>query len=154
MKTLFLVVFCFALVACSGTKKVHQSESKTEVTREHIVKFKDTVIPVPSSRSQLKLATIEFQNDLLQPRTFESKSGRATSRIRITKDTVYVTSECDSLALRAQIKQELTNNSQLSATSVHQEDKRGVSRFTLIMWCTILFLAGIGIGILLKTFLI
>ena len=45
----FLVVFCFALAACGGSKRVVQSESNKEVLKEHKIYYKDTLILAPAS---------------------------------------------------------------------------------------------------------
>jgi len=154
MKKLFLVVFCFALVACSGTKKVRQSETKTEIKCEKIISYRDTIITVPASKTSLKVPITEFQKPFTQPKTITNKNGNATAKLTIGKDTVSLSAECDSLAIRAQIRQELIKEFERTSEKTDTEIKKGVSTLQMIINCLLALLVGVVLGIILKIFLI
>lgn len=149
---LFLVVFCFALVACSGSKQVVQSESNKEVLKEHKIFYKDTLILTPSSLAEIKIPAKELEDRT--PRTYHTQNGNASADVQILHDTIKVTAKCDSLAIRAQIKQELIRESEKQSTDNSVQEHTGVSRFTLYLYAFIGFVVGIVAGVIIKIFLI
>ncbi|WP_281683427.1 hypothetical protein [Zunongwangia profunda] len=154
MKRFFWVVFCFTLVACGGTHKVTQSETNKETFREHTVSYKDTVFTIPAAQTRLIIPKVEFEKVTLKSRNFESKNGNATARLTIDNDAVYVSAECDSIALAAQIKQELLREVSTTSNESSSTEKRGVSRFMLILYIILAAVVGFVAGVIAKTFII
>jgi len=154
MKRFFLVVFCFALVACSGSKQVTKSETTKEVFREHKISFKDTLFNIPASKAELSIPLVDLQRPHLEPRDYEQKHGNATAKLRIEKDTVFVSAECDSITLAAQIRQELITEYEKETTDTEIKEKKGVTVFKLILYMILSFITGLVAGVLVKTFLI
>lgn len=147
----FLVVFCFALTACAS-KQVVQSESKKEVLKEHKVWYKDTLILAPASLAEIKIPAKELEDRT--PRDYSSKNGNATANVRIESDTLYVTANCDTLALKAQIKQELITETNTESDNVQIQKQKGVSVGKLILYTLLSFIVGLVAGFIVKLFLI
>ena len=148
---LFLVVCCFALAACGSTRAV-QSESNKEVLKEHKVWYKDTLILAPASLAEIKIPAKELEDRT--PRTYTAKNGNATADVRIEKDTVFVTANCDTLALKAQIKQELITETHTESDNVQIQKQKGVSVGKLILYTLLSFIVGLVAGFIVKLFLI
>ena len=69
-------------------------------------------------------------------------------------DTVLISAKCDSLAIRAQIKQELIRETEKQSTDNSVQEHTGVSRFKLYLYTFLGFLVGIVAGVIIKIFLI
>jgi excinuclease UvrABC helicase subunit UvrB len=107
------MLFCFVfLTSCRATRQETQkSTSTSENFSEKRESYRDTVLFAPASSTSLKISVNEFFKDSLKviskPKVFTQKNGNATAKVRIERDTIFVTATCDSLALRAKIKSEL-----------------------------------------------
>ncbi|AMA48987.1 hypothetical protein [Flavobacterium covae] len=157
-KTLLLLVFCFSclLISCRTTRQeIQKTDSQTKVTTEKSITYKDTTLVAPKAETSIKipLSELGFKNDLKtisKPINYSQKNGQAKVKIKIVHDTIYATATCDSLAIRAQIKSELTKEmlKESKSDTASEKSKTGYSFFDLI-WA---FVIGFGICYLLKTF--
>lgn len=154
MKRFHLVVFiCLALSACNTQKQVAQSET-TVREKEHIVSYVDTLLYTPASQTGLSISISQLCDSLVPKTNWKNKSGNATAKANVKNDTLYLTAQCDSLQLRAQIKQELIKDYQNSNKERLEETKTGISGFKYYATAILAFLAGVAVGIILKIFLI
>lgn len=154
MKRFFLVVLVgLVLCACSAKKQVAQHHiDRTE--RERVVSYRDTVFTVPGSTAELELAIAELRKDREAPKTYESRDGNATARLIIKRDTVRVEAICDSVELRAKIKQELIRESIFKQDTRTEETHTGVSGFEHWVSVIVAFVIGAVVGAILSKFII
>ena len=144
------MLFCFVfLTSCRATRQETQkTTSTTENFFEKRESYRDTVLFAPKSETSLKISTNDvFKQDLngvSKPKIFTQKNGNATAKVRIERDTLFVTATCDSLALRAKIKSELQK--EFSASSKDQvtelSKETGYNFIDIITF----FIAGLVIG--------
>lgn len=158
-----LLLITFLFVSCSSTKEVHTKEVTTAIEKEHVVTYKDTTFTVPASKASLRISKKQFEttnpssvidSTVFIPRVFTNKNGRAKATVTILKDTVIVVAECDSIALKAQIKQELIKEfKNTSATEISKVTKtRGVPLFNVITYCISFLVVGAVAGYFIKLF--
>lgn len=159
-----LLLLTFILVGCSSTQETTTKQETTATLKEHVVTYKDTTFTVPTSTASLRISKRHFvrvpqssKKDSIKiqfPKHFTKTTGRATANATITKDTVFVDCECDSIALRAQIKQELIKESQVQQINNNnkQVKKKGVSVFSLILYCIAFLVVGAVAGYLIRLF--
>lgn len=154
MKRFHLVVFiCLALTACSSKKQVAQSET-TIREKEHVITYVDTLLYTPASKAGLALSISQLCDSLAPKANWKNKSGNATAKATVKNDTLYLIAQCDSLELRAQIKQELIKDYQNTNKERLEETHTGFSGFKYYLTAILAFLAGVAVGIILKIFLI
>lgn len=154
MKRFHLVVFsCLVLSACSTKKQVAQSETKVKES-VHKVAYIDTLLYTPASKAGLAISISQLCDSLAPKANWKDKSGNATAKAKKENDILYVTAECDSLELRAKIKQELIKDFESNNKERVEKSQKGVSGFQHYTTAILAGLAGIAIGIILKTFLI
>jgi hypothetical protein len=145
---IFVCLFCF-LTSC---RSVRQESQKSTSTSENVFEkresFRDTVLFAPKAETTLKISANDaFKqglNGIQTPKVYTQKNGNATAEIKIERDTIYVTATCDSLELRAKIKQELikesSNNKEITASELSKET--GYNVIDIICF----FIAGIVVG--------
>lgn len=162
--TFFFIILVFSFVtSCRSSRQVVQKDDKqTQTTKEHSVTYKDTTLFTTASEVSLKVPfnAMNFKDYLktnesfFVPKTYSQTNGNVTAKIRIERDTIWVYAKCDSLAIRAQIKQELIKETTVSKENNSIEDVRtkGVSVFKLILYIVLAFILGFGTAYLLKTF--
>ncbi len=170
LKTFFSILILLVVFAsCRSSKTVVQNTEKTSSTyKEKTVSFKDTILNIeavssslsvplsdlidPYSNIKKELDTVPL-NTLNRSRTFSQKNGRSKITLKVDKGRLIATSDCDSIALRAQIRsefiKELSKKESISASNT--KIKTGYSLFTLVMYCFSCFCIGAVLTYILKT---
>ena len=161
-KTIVLVFVCLCCFLTSCRTSRQESQKNTSTSESLIVQkesYRDTVIFTPKAETSLKIPVSELVfkqglNNVSKPKTFTQKNGNATAQVKIRHDTITVTATCDSIALRAKIKQEL--NKEISATArsdtQNSTQKRGYSFIDLITAFLLGLVIGAGVMFILKRF--
>ena len=150
---LVLVCFCF-LVSCRVTRQENQKQViENQFVNKKFETYRDTVLFAPKAETSLKLPVSElvFKDSLKsisKPRYFTQKNGNATAKIKIVHDTITVTATCDSLAIVAQIKHELEQQSNTSNNAINnsKETQTGYTFWDIIK----AFIAGLGAGFIIN----
>ena len=161
-KTIVLVFVCLCCFLTSCRTSRQESQKNTSTSESLIVQkesYRDTVLFTPKAETSLKIPVTELVfkqglNDVSKPKTFTQKNGNATAQVKIRHDTITVTATCDSIALRAKIKQELYKEISATARSDTQNStqKRGYSFIDLIKAFLLGLVIGAGAMFILKTF--
>lgn len=163
MKKIFLL-FTLLIIGCSSSKETTTKQETTATLKEHVVTYKDTTFTVPTSTASLRISKRHFvtvpqssKKDSIKiqfPKHFTKTTGRATANATITKDTVFVDCECDSIAMRAKLKQELIKEitTQEINNNHKQVKKKGVSIFSLVLYCIAFLVVGAVAGYLIRLF--
>lgn len=158
-KAILLIVVCLVclLSSCRSIRQEKQttvSETKEVLTQR--VSYKDTTLFAPKAETSAKISlnTLGFKQNLnnhLKPFKYSNSNGQAKVKIQVLHDTIYVSATCDSVALRAKIKQELSKE---MITSL-QNSNEVVSKTTGNLFHSILsFLLGFLLGTLVGRYLI
>lgn len=161
---LILSILALIFTSCRSVRQESKnSETITEITTETKTSYRDTVFYTPKSETSIKVpisAILEksFNNDLkdferaFKPQVFSQKNGNATARIRIEKDTIKVEAECDSIAMKAQIRKDVEK--QYQSTQKKQEnqkqEKTGFTIWDILSWCGVAISAGFALGKIIK----
>lgn len=146
-------LFCF-LASCRAKRQDVQKTEKTETFKEYKEFFRDTTIYTPKTETSLKLPVSMLtspQTPNSKPQIYTQRNGNATARIEIRTDTVTVTATCDSLALRAQIKRELTREATARSDVERTESHSGYTLWQVITGFLIGFVLGAVITFIIKT---
>ena len=161
-KTIVLVFVCLCCFLTSCRTSRQESKKNTSTSESLIVQkesYRDTVLFTPKAETSLKIPVSEvvFKQGLKngsKPKTFTQKNGNATAQVKVRHDTITVTATCDSIALRAKIKQELYKEISATARSDTQNStqKRGYSFIDLITAFLLGLVIGAGAMFILKTF--
>lgn len=118
---LFLPALCLLLTACRTSRQVvKSSEVKTNEVTESRVTYTDTVFYTKKAETSLTLPISELKkfsetdfktllNTDSKPKSYTQKNGNATATIKVFRDTITVTAECDSIALEAKMKNKYFN---------------------------------------------
>jgi PBP1b-binding outer membrane lipoprotein LpoB len=158
-----LILVLLFLGSCKSIQETSNTETVKETIKENIVSFRDTIFEVPavSTGISIPLETLfknSFKNSLkdsLKPfeKVFKQSNGRAQIRIKVQDGQVKAECECDSIALRAQIKSELQKNYTENRQTIVKEKKirTGITGFQLMVWCFGCFCFGAAITYVLKT---
>lgn len=164
-KTIILLSsFCLFLTACRTTRQVVKTTEKIQKeVSESKVSYRDTILYTQKAQTSLKLSVSDFKkcpeelfkqplNGFKQPQIFTQKNGNAKAIVRIEHDTVTVTAECDSIALRAQIKSEFESKELLDSSLESQSEKeqRRNNFFMIAGICIVFFIAGFIVKSLIK----
>lgn len=116
---LIATLFLFLVSSCRAVRHEVDKQNQTSeqvTTRNQSVTFKDTVFHVPSSTTTIALPMeVLRQPDSAsfigakksQPKSFVQSNGQATVSVKLTPQGIEATAECDSLAIRAQVRREL-----------------------------------------------
>lgn len=135
-KALLIFLFSLVLGSCVSKKQVTQStESVKENTGMVTEKYRDTIfhtqkisttfgIPIPTFAKCADGSTPVSNNTSAQPKVYSQKNGNATAKVKIVHDSIYITAECDSLALRAQIKSEFEGQYQKESLKENTDTKK------------------------------
>jgi len=158
-KIILLLLLSFLTFSCKSTKAVHEKEVTTVTNKELVVTYKDTTIYVPKVSTSLSVPLSEFTNvnindKVLEPKLFSNNNGRAKVNLEIKDNEVIVTADCDSLAIRAQIRSELRKEYSDKYLKDFEEIKktRGVSFITMVLYLIMTLSFGLIAGYLIKTF--
>lgn len=143
LKTVLIVLL---LVSC-GSKKTLNVHGKKEVIKERIVFYKDTVLTTPKSVTGFSLpikSLIGFYDTVKAPQIIKQTNGNATAKLIIKKDTVFIEAKCDTIKLRAKIRQEFQkeNNIQKYQQKEVVIKNRRLSIFKLLIYVALAFLTG------------
>lgn len=168
MKTFNLLILSILALLLSSCRSIQRQESKTSEIKEEIItekktEYKDTILYTPKSETNIKVpisAILEkgFNNELkdfentFKPQVFSQKNGNATARIRVEKDTIKVEAECDSLALKAQIRKDVEKQYQSTQKKEEnqKQEKTGFTIWDIISWCGIAVSVGFILGKIIK----
>lgn len=159
-----ILFFCLVLVlgACRSTRQVTQTkETVTGNSSVKITKYRDTILAAPGSSTGFQLPLNAFAKcpDGSAPKstdkTYTQKNGNATAKVIIKQDTITVTAECDSVALKAQIRQYFESNNSSSSVKENSSSEKttGYVFWDLVKAFGIGFLACIIILFILKLYL-
>lgn len=158
-----LLAISFFTSCRSVRQESKNSETIMEITTETKTSYRDTIFYTPKSETSIKVpisAILEksFNNDLkdfekgYQPHIISQKNGNATARVRIEKDTIKVEAECDSIAMKAQIRKDVEK--QYQSTQKKQEnqkqEKTGFTIWDILSWCGVAVLAGFVLGKIIR----
>lgn len=150
----FLVgMLCLSLFACSSKKQVTQSEV-TRITKEKVITYKDTVLVVPKKQTSLTIPIKEVLDTVIKKKTYRQTNDHATGIVTITKDSIIFKVICDSVALKAQIRQELIKESSHTNKEVEIIEQKGISRFKHYIGLLVAFVIGAVVGVILKIFIL
>lgn len=165
---ILLSSFCLFLTACRTTRQVVKTTEKTQKeVSESKVSYRDTILYTPKVYTSLKLPVSDFKKcpeelfkqplngfkePFKQPKIFTQKNGNAKAIVRVEHDTVTVTAECDSIALRAQIKSEFESKERFDSSLKAQSEKeqRRNNFFMIAGICIVFFIAGFIVKSLIK----
>ena len=163
IKLKFLLI-CFVVVSCFLTscrtavrQETQKTETKTELVKEKITSYQDTVVYAPKAETSLKIPVSELVfksglNGVSKPQSYTQRNGQAKAKITILHDTITVTASCDSLAIVAKIKRELQkeNSSSTQANYNQQNQKSGYNLFDVLLWLMVAFIIGFALCLILK----
>lgn len=155
----FIVVFCFLSSCRSKRQETQKVTSTTETNIQQKETYRDTTLFTPKVETSLQIPVSELVfkkglNDVSKPKTFVQKNGNATAKVEISRHYLIVTATCDSIALRAKIKQELLREIKATARSDTQNNKKdtGYSLLDVVKWFLIGLVVGAAVMFILKTF--
>lgn len=160
--SIFLIAIGF-LTSCRSVRRVMQKENHIQ-NRERIISYRDTVfitepaksslsIPInhfKSSESDFKTALKGISNPQKKPISYSQKNGNATVKVRYENDTIKVTAECDSIALRAKIRKEFEKDHRVSTEYHERSEKSGQSIWQTFIQIAVALVVGFGLGKLIK----
>lgn len=158
--TIYLLLAISFLISCRSIarQETKNTEIKQEIITEKKTEYKDTILYAPKSETSLKVpisAVFEkdFNNELkdlendiktpFKPKVYSQKNGNAKAKLIIEKDTIMVEAECDSLALKAQIRQDFEKQYQ-NYTSEKSEEKKQKSNSEWVDIMLLLALMGVS----------
>lgn len=156
-KLFYLLIVFLLLSSCASKKEVAKTEKVIE-TRTIIEKYTDTVfytqksetgfgIPIASiAKCPDEKGNLNPVSKQLKPQTFTQKNGNAKATIKIIHDSIYVTAECDSLAIAAKVKAVYDNRDKVSEKTDTKKEKKTTNIFTIIGICAVCLIAGYGAG--------
>ncbi|MCT2563952.1 hypothetical protein [Chryseobacterium herbae] len=157
-KTLLLVSSVFlVLESCRTVRQVSQTkETLSESSTIKKTSYKDTVFYTEKATATLRIPIKDFDfpdtrlnsvsttlKSNLKPIIYEKKTGNAT--VKVVHDSLYfyATAECDSLALKAKIRQEFESYYKNIATAESKEEKEK-QKANYWMWGSLIVIAFIA----------
>lgn len=156
-KILFLAALCLFLTSCRTSRQVvKNTESKDHQITEIKTTYQDTVFYTQKAETSLKIPISEklFKNSLnsFKPQVFTQKNGNAKATVKILKDTILVTAQCDSLALEAKIRQEYFSKikERDNTSNESTKEKQKLNWQLMIALFIIAFIAGFVTKALIK----
>lgn len=161
---LILSILALIFTSCRSVRQESKnSETITEIAIETSTTYRDTVFYTPKSETSIKMpisAILErsFNNGLkdfekgYQPHIISQKNGNATARVRIEKDTIKVEAECDSIAMKAQIRKDVERQYQSTQKKEEnqKQEKTGFTIWDIISWCGVSVSIGFILGKIIK----
>lgn len=147
-----MFVFVFLLSSCRVTRQESQKTDHLEiVVSESKTTYKDTTLFAPRAETSLKISLSELAfkdslNSFSKPIIYSQKNGHANVKIKVVRDTIEVSAECDSLAIVAKIRSESNSLFQLAQTS-HTSATKKSKKFGFLD-LVLVFLAGTVVGFL------
>ncbi|MDV6170231.1 hypothetical protein R1T16_17475 [Flavobacterium sp. DG1-102-2] len=152
---LIVVLICFScfLSSCRvARQEVQKTETSTETLTEKKETYRDTTLYAPKSETSLTipLSDLVFKQDLngvTKPKVFTQKSGNATAKVSVIRDTIRVETTCDSLAIVAKIKSEFQKESNNQKSNSEKTDKKTTGYTWLDMLCAAII--GVAVGLIL-----
>lgn len=162
MKTiikLFLPVLCLLLTACRTSRQVvKNSESSDIKTTELKVTYRDTVFYTSPVETSLKLPVSVlnncpdpvFKNNA--PQVWTQKNGNAKATVKLLRDTITLTAECDSIALAAKIRSKYLGMYQerMNVEKEQVKETLKLNWWLMISLVAIAFIAGFITKMLIK----
>lgn len=167
MKTfnlLLLSAFTLVFTSCRSIRQESKNtEIITEIATEKKTSYRDTILYAPKSEANIKVPissilekrfneNLKHFENTLKPQVFFQKNGNATARIRIEKDTIKIEAQCDSIALKAQIRKDVEKQYQ-STKQKEESQKKEKTRFSIwdmLSFCTVAVLVGFVLGKIIK----
>lgn len=157
-KNLLLVSSVFlVLESCRSIRQV--SQTKETLSESNTIKktsYKDTVFYTEKATASLKIPikNFDFTGKALnavsttlksnsKPTVYEQKNGNATVKIEHDSLYFYVYAECDSLALKAKIREEFESKSKFSSMLEKREELER-QRTNYWMWGSLIVIAFIA----------
>ncbi len=160
-----LSIFLFSMVlgSCVSKKQVTQStESVKESTGIVTEKYRDTLfhtqkvsttfgVPIPSFAKCADGTPISTAMNT-KPIVRTQKNGNATAKVKIVHDSIFITAECDSIALRAQIKSEFEGQYRKESVkeNIDTKKKTGTGFFGGMLQILIALAVGFVLGKLIR----
>lgn len=160
-KLITLLIVALLLFSCSARKKTAQVEKEVQVITK-VETYRDTVFYTKKAETSfgIPLSGIakcpEVKGDLnpvakqVQPQIFTQKNGNAKATARVQHDSIFITAECDSIALEAKIRSEYESSDRNRESRETKEEKKGLNLFTIIGICVACFMGGIVAGFIAK----
>lgn len=149
---LFFIGFVL-LTSCRTSRQV--VDFKKEVQIEKVVEYRDTIIYTTPSTTSLNFKLNDFENlfktnlnEGSSPLILRNQNGNANVKIKVIRDSVFVTATCDSLAIVAKIKSEFEK--QLFNQELNSTKKAGGISFLTVLFLIVIAAAA---GYLYKTFI-
>lgn len=156
-KILFLAALCLFLTSCRTSRQVvKNTESKDHQITEIKTTYRDTVFYTQKAETSLKIPISEklFKNSLnsFKTQVFTQKNGNAKATVKILKDTILVTAQCDSLALEAKIRREYFSKikERDNTSNESTKEKQKLNWQLMIAVVIIAFIAGFVTKALIK----
>ncbi len=158
-KIILLLLLSFLIFSCKSKKAVHEKEVTTVTNKELVVTYKDTTIYVPKVSTTLSVPLSEFTNvnindNVLKPKLFSNNNGKAKVTVEIKDNEVIANCDCDSLAIRAQMRNEVRKEFSDKYVKDMKEviKQNGVPFVSFLLFSIMILSFGLVAGFLIKTF--
>ena len=166
LNLLFLVVVISILTACGSKKQAVTTETSQETRSEVREVYRDTMLFAAPQSSELQInvselcanykkqkATSVNPNKQTQAtKQYQSQNGDAYVDAEIVQDLLTIRGGCDTIALKAKLKERYEKQINNLKSKYSKESKRGVSTIRLIYTSLIVGIIGIGIGVVASKF--
>lgn len=153
---LLIPIFCLCLTACRVSRQVVKtSDSVTSGISETKISYRDTTMYTQKVSTSFKLPISDFKkcpeepfkqslNVFKEPKTYTQKNGNAKAIVRVEHDTITITAECDSIALKAKIRNEYQKQmySKLDKYSNELKEELKTNWYMVIGLWILAFIAG------------
>lgn len=156
-KTFLLLSAIFVLGACRTVRQVSQTkETQKEINTVKKTTYKDTVFYTEKTTASLKIPvkSLEFSGSglngfetafksNLKPVIYEQKNGNA--KVKVVRDSLffYAYAECDSLSLKAKIRNEFESE-KIRESSIQDREEKEKQRNNYWMWGSLIVIAFIA----------
>jgi predicted Co/Zn/Cd cation transporter (cation efflux family) len=157
---LILTLLLVAFISCKSVKETVKTTENIEVKKEHFISYKDTILIAPAISSSLSipLQLLLFKDSLNPvlnqvPKVFKQQNGRSKVSVTSKNGIVTVKSECDSIAIRAQIRKELIKDytNKTHETAQTKVVKSGYNLLQVMLYSFAAFSIGAVATFILKT---
>ncbi len=110
-KILFFLIILFSVASCCSRKPISASKTIHDTIRvSEFVKVRDTVFVTKPTGTSIDIPVskiTEIKNPII------SKKDNSTLTVRREKDTVFIDCDCDSIKLKAQIRDKIINKDRI-----------------------------------------